>query len=73
MYSSEMSEVSQRKTNTIWVHSYVESKTKMQKENDQTKQKLTHRYREKINDYQKGGGWGLCKMDEEGQLYVDEC
>lgn len=48
-------------------------KQKRKQENDQTKQKLTHRYREKINDYQKGGGWGLCKMDEGGQLYVDEC
>ena len=46
------SEMSQRKTNTICYHLYVQSKNKWQ---TVTKQKQAHRYREQTSDYQWGG------------------
>ena len=46
-----LSEVSQRKTNIIWYHLYVESK-KMIQMNLFTKQKYTHRHRKQTYDYQ---------------------
>ena len=53
----KLSEVSQRKTNTILLHLYVESKEQFK----QTKQKQTQRYREHFDSSQKGvglvGGW----------------
>ena len=46
-----LSEVSQRKTNMIWYHLYVESK-KMIQMNLFTKQKYTHRHKKQTYDYQ---------------------
>ena len=46
-----LSEISQRKTNTIWFHLYVESKT----QNKQNRNK--HRYREQTYSCKVGGGW----------------
>ena len=34
------------------------------KTNEQMKQKQTHRYREQIDGFQMGGGWGAGWMDE---------
>ena len=48
-----LSEVSQRKTNTIWPHLYVESKIW---HNLSMKQKQTHRHTEKTCDCQGGVG-----------------
>ena len=50
-----LSEVSQRKTNIVWCHLYVESK-KIVQMNLFTKQKQTHRYRKQTYGYQKGRG-----------------
>ena len=46
------SEISQRKTNTVWYHLYVESKKKIQQINEYKKRKQTHRYREQTRSYQ---------------------
>ena len=46
-----LSEISQRKTNTIWYHLYVESK-EYNKLVNMTKKKLTHRYGEQTGGYQ---------------------
>ena len=53
-----LSEVSQRKTNIMWYHLYVESK-KMIQMNLFTKQKQTHRHRKQTYGYQgeRWGGW----------------
>jgi len=48
-----------RKTNTIGIPSYVESKKN--KTNEQKKQKQTYKYREQTGGYQKGEGG---RMDE---------
>ena len=48
---------SDRKTNTIWYHLYVESK-KYNKLVNITKKKQTHRYREQTSSYQWGEGNG---------------
>ena len=45
-----LSEISQRKTNTIWLHLYEESK----QQTNIAKQKQTHRYREKTSGCQRG-------------------
>ena len=50
-----LSEISQRKTNTVRYHFYVESK-KYNKLVNITKKKQTHRYREQTSGYQ--CGWG---------------
>ena len=47
------SEVSQRKTNTIWYHLHVES-SKMIHMNLYTKQKQAHRRRKQTYSYQRG-------------------
>ena len=52
-----LSEISQRKTNTVWYHLYVESK-KYNKQMNITKQKQIHRYREQTNGYQWEDGSG---------------
>ena len=54
-----LSEISQKKTNTISFHSYVEFKkqNKQSKRETQTK-KQTLNYREKIDGYQRGDVWG---------------
>ena len=57
------SDISQRKTHTIWFHLYVESK----RQNKWTKKKKTektHRYREQTDGWQMGGGerTGLKKV-----------
>ena len=48
-----LSELSQRKANSIWYHLYMESKKKIQM-NLFTKQKQTHRHRKQTYGYQKG-------------------
>ena len=50
-----LSEVSQRETNFIWYHLYVESK-KMIQMNLFTKQKQTHKHRKRTYSYQRGKG-----------------
>ena len=55
-----LSEISQRKTNTVWYHLYVESK-KYNKLVNITKQKQTHSYREQTSGYQ----WGELKEEEQ--------
>ena len=52
-----LSEISQRKTNTVWYHLYVESK-KYNKLVNIIKTKQTHRYREETRGYQWGEGRG---------------
>ena len=52
-----LSEISKRKTNTVWYHLYVESK-KYNKLVNKTKKKQTHTYREQISGYQWGEGRG---------------
>ena len=48
-----LSEIYQRKTNTIWYHLHVES-FKMTQINLLTKQKQSHRYRRQTHGYQRG-------------------
>ena len=50
-----LSEISQRKTNAVKYHLYVESK-KYNKLVNKTKEKQIHRYREQTNGYQWDGG-----------------
>ena len=45
-----LSEISQRKMNTVWYHSYVESE-KYKKLVNITKKKQTHRFTEQTTDY----------------------
>ena len=52
-----LSEISQRKTNTVCYHLYAES-TKYNKLVTITKKKQTHRYREQTSGYQWGEGRG---------------
>ena len=52
-----LSEISQRKTNTVRSHLYVESKNKKQTKNP-------HRYREQIGGCQ-GWGWRWAKWVKE--------
>ena len=52
-----LSEISQRKTNTVQYHLYVESK-KYNKLVNITKKKQTHRRREQTSGYQWGEGRG---------------
>ena len=52
-----LSEISQRKTNTVWYHLYVESK-KYNRLVNMTKKKQTHRCREQTCGYQWGEGGG---------------
>ena len=60
-----LSEISQRKTNTIWFHIHAESKkNKMNRE--QTKQNQTHRKKLMIRGQE---GWE--QNGESGQLYSD--
>ena len=54
------SKVSQRKTNTILYHLYMEPK-KMIQMNLFTKQKQTRRYRKQTQDYQRGKGGGAIE------------
>ena len=49
-----LNEIRQRKKNTVWFHSYVNSKNKPNKHN---KTKHAHRYREQPGDYQRGRRW----------------
>ena len=57
-----LSEISQRKTNTIRFHLYVESK----EQSVQTKQKQTHRYREQRDGCHRGGWFGGLGEKGEG-------
>ena len=52
-----LGKISQRKTNTVCYHLYVESK-KYNKVVKITKKKQTHRYREQTSGYQWGKGRG---------------
>ena len=56
-----LSEVRQRKTNIIWYHLYAESK-KMIQMNLFTKQKQTHRLRERTYGYQRGRVGGRDRL-----------
>ena len=49
-----LSEISQRKKNTVWYHLHVESK-KHNKLVNKTIKKQTHKYREQASGYQWGG------------------
>ena len=53
-----LSEVRQRKTNTIWYHLYVESNLKMIQKNLFIKQKLTHGCLKQSYGYHRGNGGG---------------
>ena len=50
-----LSEIHQRKTNTIYSHLYMEYKNQ-NKLTNKTKEKQTYRYREQIGSCQRGGG-----------------
>ena len=54
----KLSEISQRMTNTVCCHLYVESK-KYNKLVNITKKKQTHRYREQTNGCQWGGAGAI--------------
>ena len=56
------SEISQRKTNSIWYHLYMESK-KYNKLVNITKKKQTHRHREQTSGYHWRQGWGRRNRD----------
>ena len=60
-----LSEISQRKTNTVWYHLCVESK-KYNKPLNITKKKQTHRYREHTGGYQWGEGRGEGQYRRRG-------
>ena len=55
------SEISQRKTNTIWHCLHMQPKKEVLPMNLLTKQKQTHRNRKQINGYRRGkvGVWGI--------------
>ena len=65
-----LSKISQRKTNTVWSHLYVESKKE--------KHKWAYRYREQIGGCQRHGvvggrnGWWGGEMGEEGEKWVKD-
>ena len=62
-----LSEISQRKINTVWYHLYVESK-KYNKVVNITKKKQIHRYREQTTGYHWGEGErGNIRVGEEAQ------
>ena len=60
-----LSEISQRKTKTIWFHSYVDFKKqnkwakgkKRERERERQTKKWTLNYREQTDGYQRGCGW----------------
>ena len=56
-----LSEISQRKTNVIWYHLYVDSKNIIQR-NLFTKQKQTHGLQKQTSGYQRG------KVKREGDI-----
>jgi len=58
-----LSEINQRKPNTIWFQLFEESK-KQNKPANKTKCKQTHRCREQPGGYQRGGARELCKIGE---------
>ena len=58
-----LSEISQKKTNTVCYHLYVESK-KQNKLVSIAKQKQTHRYRELTCGYQ----WGEGKKERQNRV-----
>ena len=55
-----LSEISQRKRNTIWFHSYEESKN----QNKHTKQKQTLKYREQTGGCQRGRDFRMGEIGE---------
>ena len=52
-----LSEISQRKTDTVGYHLHVEAK-KYDRLVNITKKKQAHRYKEQTSGYQWGEGWG---------------
>ena len=64
-----LSEESQRKTNIIWYHLYVESK-KMIQMNIFIKQKETHRLRKQTDGYQRGKVEGGRETQEGGDMGI---
>ena len=60
-----LSEISQRKTNTVWYHLYMESK-KCNRLVNITKRKKTHGYREQTSGYQweEGRGRGIIGVED---------
>ena len=63
-----LSEITQtkRKTNTLWFHSYTETKKQSKQTNKwaRKKQRQTHKYRVKTDCCQKGGVEKIDKMGE---------
>lgn len=63
----KLSEV-RKKTNTTWLHLYVESKNKTNEQSN--KQKQIHKYKEQTGGCQNGGGWGTwAKQVKETDKY----
>ena len=60
-----LNEISQRKTNTVWYHLYMESKTYNKLMNITKEQ--THRYREQTSGYQQGKGKGKGEGQYRGR------
>ena len=58
-----LSKISQRKTNTVWFHLYVQSK-KPKKWTNIIKQKQSYRYVERTGGCQKGDVWGEERKSE---------
>ena len=67
-----LSEVSQKKTNIIWEHLYVESKKKKKKTqmNLFPKQKESYTHRIQTYGYQRGKGWGEEYIRRMGLTYT---
>ena len=64
-----LSEISQRKTNTVCYHLHGKSK-KYNKLVNITRKKQTHRYREQTSGYQWGEGRGRDKREVGTNYYV---
>ena len=62
-----LSEIRQKKTNTVWYHFYVESK-KHNKLVTRTKKKQIHRYREQTSGCQWEKGRGHIRMGAKGAI-----
>ena len=65
-----LSEISQKKINTVWFHLYVESQ-KQNKQTNKTKQNKNNWYREENGDCQTMGEWGAGETgegDQEAQI-----
>ena len=65
-----LSEISQRKTNTVWYHLCVESK-KYNKLVNIRKKKQTHKYRDQASGYQWGEGKGEGQYRNRGSRGIN--